>query len=150
MKQYSNRFAVVVLICLKEIIFYILSYLEFLCLQIYDFSFSTVGRNIAGNNHRLCDDAALVFRQLNLLLTPIKTTKVEPLFLRRTIAKPFMLYAVQFVFQLALPFIGFGSNVFKIFVLVSKAIPIQYIIKNGIPGIKNSIRNPNSFGISIL
>ena len=55
MKQYSDRFAVVVLICLKEIIFYILSYLDFLCLQIYDFSFSTVGRNIAGNGLQICD-----------------------------------------------------------------------------------------------
>ena len=55
MKQYSDRFAVVVLICLKEIIFYILSYLDFLCLQIYDFSFSTVGRNIAGNVLPLCE-----------------------------------------------------------------------------------------------
>ena len=38
MKQYSNRFAIVVLICLKEIIFYILSLLNFLCLQIYELS----------------------------------------------------------------------------------------------------------------
>ena len=37
-----------------------------------------------------------------------------------------------------------------ILVLVSKATPIQYIIKNGSPGIKNSIKKPNSFGISIL
>lgn len=37
MKQYNKCFAVVVLICLKEIIFYISSLLEFLCLQIYDF-----------------------------------------------------------------------------------------------------------------
>ena len=29
MKQYDNHFAVAVMICLKEIIFYILSYLNF-------------------------------------------------------------------------------------------------------------------------
>ncbi len=46
MKQYSNRFAVVVLICLKEIIFYILSLLNFLCLKYMNFLFSTVGCNI--------------------------------------------------------------------------------------------------------
>jgi len=49
MKQYSNRFAVVVLICLKEIIFYILSLLNFLCLKYMNFLFSTVGCNIAAN-----------------------------------------------------------------------------------------------------
>lgn len=36
MKQYSDRFAVVVLICLKEIIFYISSCLSFCVLQIYE------------------------------------------------------------------------------------------------------------------
>lgn len=50
MKQYSNRFAVVVLICLKEIIFYILSLLNFLCLKYMNFLFSTVGCNIAANS----------------------------------------------------------------------------------------------------
>lgn len=53
MKQYSNRFAVVVLICLKEIIFYILSLLNFLCLKYMNFLFSTVGCNIAANVRRL-------------------------------------------------------------------------------------------------
>lgn len=52
MKQYSNRFAVVVLICLKEIIFYILSLLNFLCLKYMNFLFSTVGCNIAANGQR--------------------------------------------------------------------------------------------------
>ena len=51
MKQYSNRFAVVVLICLKEIIFYILSLLNFLCLKYMNFLFSTVGCNIAANGY---------------------------------------------------------------------------------------------------
>ena len=55
MKQYSNRFAVVVLICLKEIIFYILSLLNFLCLKYMNFLFSTVGCNIAANVLRLCE-----------------------------------------------------------------------------------------------
>lgn len=49
MKQYSDRFAVVVLICLKEIIFYILSYLNFCVCKYTNFLFSTVGRNIAAN-----------------------------------------------------------------------------------------------------
>jgi len=37
MKQYSNRFAIVVLACLKEIKFYISCCLDFLYLRIYDF-----------------------------------------------------------------------------------------------------------------
>ena len=49
MKQYSNRFAVVVLICLKETIFYISSYLKFCVCKYTIFLFSTVGRNIAAN-----------------------------------------------------------------------------------------------------
>ena len=49
MKQYDNRFVVAVLICLKEIIFHISSYLNFCVCKYTNFLFSTVGRNIAAN-----------------------------------------------------------------------------------------------------
>lgn len=49
MKQYDNHFAVAVMICLKEIIFYISSYLNFRVGKYTIFLFSTVGRNIAAN-----------------------------------------------------------------------------------------------------
>ena len=49
MKQYDNRFVVAVLICLKEIIFHISSYLNFRVGKYTIFLFSTVGRNIAAN-----------------------------------------------------------------------------------------------------
>ncbi len=50
MKQYDNRFVVAVLICLKEIIFHISSYLNFCVCKYTNFLFSTVGRNIAANS----------------------------------------------------------------------------------------------------
>ena len=53
MKQYDNRFVVAVLICLKEIIFHISSYLNFCVCKYTNFLFSTVGRNIAANVRRL-------------------------------------------------------------------------------------------------
>ena len=53
MKQYDNHFAVAVMICLKEIIFYISSYLNFRVGKYTIFLFSTVGRNIAANDLRL-------------------------------------------------------------------------------------------------
>ena len=53
MKQYDNHFAVAVMICLKEIIFYISSYLNFRVGKYTIFLFSTVGRNIAANGLRL-------------------------------------------------------------------------------------------------
>ena len=53
MKQYDNHFAVAVMICLKEIIFYISSYLNFRVGKYTIFLFSTVGRNIAANVLRL-------------------------------------------------------------------------------------------------
>ena len=53
MKQYDNRFVVAVLICLKEIIFHISSYLNFCVCNYTNFLFSTVGRNIAANVLRL-------------------------------------------------------------------------------------------------
>ena len=65
MKQYSNRFAVVVLICLKEIIFYILSLLNFLCLKYMNFLFSTVGCNIAANVPAVCLVPPFVFFVVN-------------------------------------------------------------------------------------
>ena len=49
MKQYDNHFAVAVMICLKEIIFYTSSYLNFRVGKYTIFLFSTVGRNIAAN-----------------------------------------------------------------------------------------------------
>ena len=49
MKQYDNHFAVAVMICLKEIIFYISSYLNFRVGKYTIFLFSTIGRNIAAN-----------------------------------------------------------------------------------------------------
>jgi len=49
MKQYDNHFAVAVMICLKEIIFYISSYLNFRVGKYTIFLFSTVGRNILTN-----------------------------------------------------------------------------------------------------
>lgn len=49
----------------------------------------------------------------------------------------------------ALPYTVWRTG-FNLLVFVSKATPIQYIIKNGSPGIKNSIKKPSSFGISIL
>jgi hypothetical protein len=52
MKQYDNRFVVAVLICLKEIIFHISSYLNFCVCKYTNFLFSTVGRNIAANGWR--------------------------------------------------------------------------------------------------
>jgi len=52
MKQYDNRFVVAVLICLKEIIFHISSYLNFCVCKYTNFLFSTVGRNIAANVRR--------------------------------------------------------------------------------------------------
>ena len=52
MKQYDNRFVVAVLICLKEIIFHISSYLNFCVCNYTNFLFSTVGRNIAANGWR--------------------------------------------------------------------------------------------------
>ena len=53
MKQYDNRFVVAVLICLKEIIFHISSYLNFCVCKYTNFLFSTVGRNIAANDRGL-------------------------------------------------------------------------------------------------
>lgn len=50
MKQYDNHFAVAVMICLKEIIFYISSYLNFRVGKYTIFLFSMVGRNIAAND----------------------------------------------------------------------------------------------------
>ena len=55
MKQYDNHFAVAVMICLKEIIFYISSYLNFRVGKYTIFLFSTVGRNIAANEPRIGD-----------------------------------------------------------------------------------------------
>ena len=55
MKQYDNHFAVAVMICLKEIIFYISSYLNFRVGKYTIFLFSTVGRNIAANGEGLCE-----------------------------------------------------------------------------------------------
>lgn len=57
MKQYDNHFAVAVMICLKEIIFYISSYLNFRVGKYTIFLFSTVGRNIAANS--LIDETKL-------------------------------------------------------------------------------------------
>ena len=54
MKQYDNHFAVAVMICLKEIIFYISSYLNFRVGKYTIFLFSTVGRNIAANS-QICE-----------------------------------------------------------------------------------------------
>ncbi len=58
MKQYDNHFAVAVMICLKEIIFYISSYLNFRVGKYTIFLFSTVGRNIAAN---VCANALHLF-----------------------------------------------------------------------------------------
>lgn len=56
MKQYDNHFAVAVMICLKEIIFYISSYLNYRVGKYTIFLFSTVGRNIAANGFQLGED----------------------------------------------------------------------------------------------
>lgn len=77
MKQYSNRFAVVVLICLKEIIFYILSLLNFLCLKYMNFLFSTVGCNIAANGSGLCDGGAIEAQIFNFAQKFNRRTTVE-------------------------------------------------------------------------
>jgi hypothetical protein len=58
MKQYDNHFAVAVMICLKEIIFYISSYLNFRVGKYTIFLFSTVGRNIAANGSGLAEGGA--------------------------------------------------------------------------------------------
>ena len=63
MKQYDNHFAVAVMICLKEIIFYISSYLNFRVGKYTIFLFSTVGRNIAANGLGICDGTAFENRQ---------------------------------------------------------------------------------------
>ena len=67
MKQYDNHFAVAVMICLKEIIFYISSYLNFRVGKYTIFLFSTVGRNIAAN---VCGLAKCALPLLMFLLTP--------------------------------------------------------------------------------
>jgi len=62
MKQYDNHFEVAVMICLKEIIFYISSYLNFRVGKYTIFLFSTVGRNIAANVGGLCAGGEIEIR----------------------------------------------------------------------------------------
>lgn len=72
MKQYDNHFAVAVMICLKEIIFYISSYLNFRVGKYTIFLFSTVGRNIAAN---VCIYANIrLFYKLTTFLTLLITS----------------------------------------------------------------------------
>jgi hypothetical protein len=69
MKQYDNRFVVAVLICLKEIIFHISSYLNFCVCKYTNFLFSTVGRNIAANGKRIGEVADKLDEKFNLAVT---------------------------------------------------------------------------------
>ncbi len=69
MKQYDNHFAVAVMICLKEIIFYISSYLNFRVGKYTIFLFSTVGRNIAANGKRIGEVADKLDKKFNLART---------------------------------------------------------------------------------
>ena len=77
MKQYDNRFVVAVLICLKEIIFHISSYLNFCVCKYTNFLFSTVGRNIAANGSGLCDGGAIEAQIFNFALKFNRRTTVE-------------------------------------------------------------------------
>lgn len=47
-----------------------------------------VGLKMAAYVTRLCDGAAIAFRQLNFVLKLNRITEVEPMFVSRTIAKP--------------------------------------------------------------
>lgn len=77
MKQYDNHFAVAVMICLKEIIFYISSYLNFRVGKYTIFLFSTVGRNIAANVFSLCVRAGLDVLSCQPAPMPNSSTKLE-------------------------------------------------------------------------
>ena len=77
MKQYDNHFAVAVMICLKEIIFYISSYLNFRVGKYTIFLFSTVGRNIAANGLQLGEVAEIEGQMLGLAQKFNRITAVE-------------------------------------------------------------------------
>lgn len=77
MKQYDNRFVVAVLICLKEIIFHISSYLNFCVCKYTNFLFSTVGRNIAANGLGIAEVGAFENRQFKYSKKADRRTLVE-------------------------------------------------------------------------